>query len=64
MHSFDEYCALVRGASVVVTDRLHVAIPAALLGTPVELMDSGYHKLRGVYERSLADLPHVHLVDR
>ena len=38
----------------VVTDRLHVAIAAAILGRPVELWDNGYGKNRAVWEASLA----------
>lgn len=62
--SYAEYCRALRTASVVVTDRLHVALPAAILGKPTCLVEAGYHKLAGVYERSLADLPQVRFVER
>lgn len=51
--SFAGYALAILGAKQVVTNRLHVALPAAAIGTETYLMDSGYHKLRGVYERSL-----------
>ena len=38
----------------VVTDRLHVAIGAALLGTPCRLHDNSYGKNAAVYRHSLA----------
>lgn len=62
--SYSEYKDLVGSAGAVVTDRLHVGLPAALMGKPVVLLDSGYHKVQGVYERSLVSLPHVRLVSR
>lgn len=60
--SYDEYRRTLRSADAVVTDRLHVGLPAAILGTRVVLVEAGYHKLQGVYERSLAGLPNVELV--
>ena len=39
----------------VVTNRLHVAISAALLGKQVELHSNGYYKCRAVYEYSMKD---------
>lgn len=62
--TFDEYRRALRDSAAVVTDRLHVAIPAALLGKPVYLVDGGYHKLRGVYEHSLASLRNATFVAR
>lgn len=37
------------------TDRLHIAIGAALLGKAVTLYDNSYHKCRGVFEFSLSN---------
>lgn len=62
--SYAGYSRAIRRANVVVTDRLHVALPAAILGTPTWLVDAGYHKLAGVYEHSLAHLPHVRFLGR
>lgn len=59
--SYDEYQRYIRNSSIVVTDRLHVALPAAVLGKRVILVEAGYHKLTGVYQRSLSRLPNISL---
>lgn len=47
----------------IVTDRLHVAIGAALLGTPCRLHDNSYGKNAAVYRHSLAGrFPNVSFV--
>lgn len=61
--SYAQYKRLVRGASIVVTDRLHVALPAAIIGKRVFLVEAGYHKLTGVYQQSLRSLPNITLVN-
>lgn len=55
------WCLLktVSVARRIVTDRLHVAVAAALLGRPCELLDNAYNKNRSVYEHSLAAFPHL-----
>ncbi len=60
--TFGYYLRAVSSADVVVSDRLHIALPAAVLGKQVYLVEAGYHKLTGVYEQSLASLPNVTLV--
>lgn len=60
--TFRQYCAAITAAQTVVTNRLHVALPAAISGADVYLVDSGYHKLRGVYERSLSQMSNVTLL--
>jgi hypothetical protein len=60
--TYDQYRAALRRADAVVTNRLHVALPAAILGKRVVLVEAGYHKLQGVYEQSLAGLGNVTLV--
>lgn len=60
--TFGHYSRSILGARRVVTNRLHVGIPAALLGKQTWLVDSGYHKLRGVYEHSLAELDVITLI--
>ncbi|SDG71452.1 hypothetical protein SAMN04488590_1689 [Microbacterium sp. 77mftsu3.1] len=60
--TFTYYLRTISSADVVVSDRLHIALPAAVLGKRVYLMEAGYHKLTGVYEQSLAGLPNVTLV--
>jgi len=44
---------------VVHTDRLHVGIVAGLLGRETHLYEGADHKVREVYEHSLAHLPNV-----
>ncbi|MFG2108119.1 polysaccharide pyruvyl transferase family protein [Micromonospora chersina] len=60
--TFDEYKRAIGAAAAVVTNRLHVGLPAAILGKPVVLVEAGYFKLRGVYEHSLRGLPNATLV--
>ncbi|WP_344676572.1 hypothetical protein [Tessaracoccus defluvii] len=60
--SFEDYACAIAGAANVVTNRLHVALPAAALGKQVYLVESGYHKLSGVYQRSLLLVPNIRLV--
>lgn len=51
--TFEEYLGWIASSDVVVTNRLHVALPAAILGKKVILVEAGYHKLEGVYKQSL-----------
>ncbi len=55
------WCMLktVSVARRIVTDRLHVAIAAALLDRPCELLDNAYNKNRSVYEHSLSGFPNL-----
>lgn len=55
------WCLLktVSVARRIITDRLHVAIAAALLKRPCELLDNAYNKNRSVYEHSLAGFPNL-----
>ena len=41
------------------TDRLHIAIAAALTGVDVQLYDNSYGKISGVYRQTLSRLPNV-----
>lgn len=43
----------LRNAKKVVTDRLHIALPCALLGVPFEVIDNNYGKLFAVFDLSL-----------
>lgn len=43
----------LRHAKLVVTDRLHVALPSALLGLSLEIIDNNYGKLSAVFDLSL-----------
>ncbi|MEW1979521.1 hypothetical protein AB0333_01155 [Citricoccus sp. NPDC079358] len=60
--TFDEYRRSIGRSSLVVTNRLHVGLPAAILGKHVVLVEAGYHKLGGVYDRSLSAALNVELV--
>jgi exopolysaccharide biosynthesis predicted pyruvyltransferase EpsI len=53
--SFGQFAQAILGASAVVTNRLHVAVPAAILGKRTVFVEAGYHKASGVYERSLQE---------
>lgn len=50
----------IDSADVVITDRLHVGIAAAMLEKEVFLLDNSYGKIAGVYEYSMQQLLHVH----
>ena len=60
--TFEQYCRTIATSGPVLTDRLHIALPAAILGKEVFLVEGGYHKARGVIERSLADARNMHLI--
>lgn len=61
---FEQFCMDIAEAAVVFTTRLHVGILAALLGKPTFLFEGSYHKIRGVYEFSLASYSNVRLISR
>jgi len=44
---------LLRSARSVLTDRLHVALPSAILGLEVNILDNNYGKLSAVWKTSL-----------
>lgn len=60
--TFDQYLRTIANAGSVATDRLHIALPAAILGKEVWLVEGGYHKARGVVSRSASAVPNLHLV--
>ena len=60
--SFDGFCDAIADAAAVFTTRLHVGVFAALLGKPTYLFEGPYHKIRAVYEHSMAGLAHVTLL--
>ncbi|MBW3609881.1 MAG: polysaccharide pyruvyl transferase family protein [Actinobacteria bacterium] len=62
LYSFDQFTKLVARAAAVVTTRLHVGILAALLGKPTWIKPGTFHKIRGIYEFSMAGMDHVRLV--
>ncbi|MBI5075001.1 MAG: polysaccharide pyruvyl transferase family protein [Nitrospirae bacterium] len=50
---------LFRSVQVVITDRLHGMIFAAITGTPCIAIPSANHKIRATYEAWLRSLPHI-----
>jgi len=61
--TFDEYRTALLRTDVVITDRLHVALPAAIMGKEVTMVEAGYFKLGGVYKRSLMNVSNVSFID-
>lgn len=61
--NFREFLELIEGSTKVCTDRLHVAILAAILGKDTTLYSDPYQKNKGVYEYGLSCYPNVKFVD-
>jgi len=59
----DRFIRAIADYAEVETDRLHVGIVAAMLGKKVRLYTGVDHKVREVYEFSLAGFPNVELLD-
>lgn len=63
-NAINEYAKMmlmtVNQFSAVVTDRLHVAIAAALLNKQVYLLDNSYGKCWNVFKHSMQKMKHVH----
>lgn len=59
---FRDFVRLIETSKRVYTDRLHVAILAAILGKETVLYPNSYYKNRGVYEYSLSNYPNVKFV--
>lgn len=60
--TFNQYLRTIANAGSVATDRLHIALPAAILGKDVWLVEGGYHKATGVVNRSASAVPNLRLV--
>lgn len=60
--TFDQYRESILRSDMVVTNRLHVALPAAIVGKSVVMVEAGYFKLTGVYDQSLAAVPNVRMI--
>ncbi len=56
---FKDFVATIESSNSVYTDRLHVAILAAILGKKTSLYPNSYHKNQGVFEYSLSNYPNV-----
>jgi exopolysaccharide biosynthesis predicted pyruvyltransferase EpsI len=60
--TFEQFIKLIAQAAVVISNRLHAAILAAMLGkTTIVLSGHPYGKLEACYEFSLKDYPNVSL---
>jgi len=53
-----------RSAKVIVTDRLHGMIFAAITGSPCVVLTNSNHKIKQTYLNWLSHLPHIVLVER
>ncbi|MCA9214621.1 MAG: polysaccharide pyruvyl transferase family protein [Planctomycetales bacterium] len=62
--NFEGFCEQIATAAVVFSTRLHVGIYAAMLGKPTYVFEGPYHKIRAIYEHSMADMDHVRFVSR
>ncbi len=60
--SFSSFCDAIADAEVVLTTRLHVGILAALLRKKTYLFEGPYHKIRAIYEHSLAGYENVQFI--
>jgi exopolysaccharide biosynthesis predicted pyruvyltransferase EpsI len=58
----DEFISILQGYDQINTDRLHVAIGAALLGKKVKLFPNSYYKNKAVFEYSLSRFHDVSFV--
>lgn len=63
VRDFKAFVNLIEGSRGVYTDRLHVAILAAILGKDTFLYPNCYPKNKGVYEFSLYNFSNVRFVD-
>lgn len=52
----------INEVDVVVTDRLHVGVGAALLGKHLVWLDNSYGKVSGVFHNSMTHIPNIHFV--
>lgn len=57
--SFKDFVDIIESSNSVYTDRLHVAILAAILGKKTSLYSNSYYKNKGVFEYSLSNYPNV-----
>ncbi len=58
------FLSMIGGADIVVSDRLHVCIGAALLGKTVLMVDNAYKKLSGVYAQSLVGFSNIRIINK
>ena len=61
--NFKSYVETIANSSEVYTDRLHVAILAAILNKETYLLPNSYHKNKSAYGFSLKRFPNVNFID-
>lgn len=61
--ALNSYWDLVKTSKLVLTDRLHCMLFCAITGTPCIALDNSNHKVRGVYDDWLSDVPYIHFCD-
>ncbi|OQX71479.1 hypothetical protein B6D52_01375 [Candidatus Parcubacteria bacterium 4484_255] len=61
--SLNKLINILRKYEQINTDRLHIAIGAALLGKQVRLFSNSYYKNKAVFDYSLKKFPNVHFVE-
>jgi exopolysaccharide biosynthesis predicted pyruvyltransferase EpsI len=59
---FEEFCSTIGEAAAVFTTRLHVGILSAMIGRRTFVFGGPYHKIRGIFEHSLAGRDGVEFV--
>ena len=60
LHTFWE---LLQNCRVVFTDRLHCMLFCVITGTPCVVMDNSNHKIKGVFNAWLKNIPYIKMVD-
>ena len=63
LKDFKSFVDIVKNASEIYTDRLHVTILSAILGKETYIYPNSYHKNKGVYEFTLHSFPNVKYID-
>lgn len=57
--TLENFWSMLRKCRVVVTDRLHCMIFCAITGTPCVVLDNTNHKISGVYDAWLTEIPYI-----
>ncbi|NVM05199.1 MAG: polysaccharide pyruvyl transferase family protein [Candidatus Helarchaeota archaeon] len=61
--TFNNFMSRIWSASIIYTDRLHVAIAGLILGKKVVLYSNSYWKNKGVYEYNLKKYDNIKFID-
>ena len=60
---FEGFCRSIAEAAVVVSNRLHVGVLAAMIGKPTYVLSNNYHKIAGIAAYSMGGMDNVSFVD-